>query len=178
MSVTSSKFGLSGAKTAEDKGSRFATRNPRSSILDPHPSIFIIFFIFFIVFILIKLVPLRLFVQIAYAFFTQEHLRAAVNGADAEGVFVIVAHEAAHLFAGVEHDDYGDLGGHQLFHVPGFHACALDGLRRSFLHDFLFAFLRTLLALLRAGCLTELPPGLASEFTAPAARLTLFPSSK
>src|SRR5262252_7863661 len=135
------------------------------AILNPRSSIILLFFLFFVIFLIIKLALLRLFVQITYAFFTQEHLRAAVGGAEAEGFFVVVAHETAHLFAGVEYDDDGDLGGHQLFHVPGFHACALDSLRRSFLHDFLFAFGRALLALLRAGCFTEFTTRLASEFT-------------
>src|SRR5215510_16253998 len=172
MSVTSAKFGLCGAKTAEieDRGWQSSILNPQSSILNPQSSIlliFFLFFLFFVIFHIIKLALFRLFVQITYAFFTQEHLRAAVGGAQAECVFVVVAHETAHLFAGVEHYDDGDRGGHQLFHVPGFHACALDGLRRSFLHDFLFAFGRALLALLTAGCFTEFAR-LASEFTAPA----------
>src|SRR5262249_14530704 len=142
--------------------------------LHPQFLIFLIFFLFFVIFLLIKLALLRFFVQITYAFFTQEHLRAAVGGAEAEGVFVVVAYETTHSFAGVAHDDDPDLGGYQLFHVPGFHAGALYGLRRTLLHDFLFAFGRALLALLRAGRLTEFPPRLASEFTAPA-WLTLLP---
>src|SRR5215813_6910325 len=169
MSVTSAKFGLFGAKTVE-----IEDRGLKSSILDPQSSILLIFFLFFVIFLLIKLALLRLFVQITYAFFTQEHLRAAVGRAEAEGFFVVVAHETAHLFAGVEYDDDGDLGGHQLFHVPGFHACALDGLRRSFLHDFLFALGRALLALLRASCFTEFPTRLSSEFPT-SAWLTLLP---
>src|SRR5262249_8438620 len=87
---------------------------PPLHILDPQFLIFLIFFLFFVIFLLIKLALLRLFIQITYAFFTQEHLRAAVGGAEAEGVFVVVAHETAHSFAGVEHDDDRDLGGHQL----------------------------------------------------------------
>src|SRR5215813_3454771 len=172
MSVTSTKFGLRGAYTAE-----IEDRGLQSSILDPQSSILLIFFLIFVIFLLIKLALLRLFVQITYAFFTQEHLRAAVGRAEAECVFVVVAHETAHSFAGVEHDDDRDLGGHQLFHVPGFHAGALDGLRRSILHYFLFAFGRALLALLRAaGRSAELPAAassrLAAEFTA-SARLSL-----
>src|SRR5215475_968398 len=163
MSVTSMKFGLRGAKTAE-----IEDRGLQSSILDPQSSILLIFFLFFVIFLLIKLALLRLFVQITYAFFTPEPLRAAVGGAEAEGFFVVVAHETAHFFAGVEYDDDGNLGGHQLFHVPGFHACALDGLRRSFLNDFLFAFWRSFLTLLRAGWSTELTSRLAAEFTSPA----------
>src|SRR5262249_24430627 len=133
--------------------------------------LFLILFLLLTVVFLVKLALLRLFVQIAYAIFTQEHLRAAVGGAEAEGVFVVVAHETAHFFAGVEHDDDRDPGGHQLFHIPGLHAGPLDGLRGSLLHDFLFAFGRALLTLLRAaGRSTELTasPRLAAEFTAPA----------
>src|SRR5262245_20941855 len=125
--------------------------NPPLHILDLQSSILLIFFLFFVIFLIIILALLRFLVQITYAVFTQEHLRAAVGGAEAEGVFVVVAHETTHLFAGVEHNDDRDLGGHQLFHVPGFHACALDGLRRSFLYDFLFAFWRSFLTFLRAG---------------------------
>src|SRR5882672_1304086 len=122
MSVTSTKFGLCGA-TARYSG-------------------LLLLLLLLLVFFLVKLALLRLFVQIAYAIFTQEHLRAAVGGSEAEGVFVVVAHETAHLFAGVEYDDDRDPGGHQLFHVPGFHAGALDGRRRSFIHDFFFVGLR------------------------------------
>src|SRR5262245_41502051 len=114
MSVTSAEFGLYVAKTAE-----IENRGMQSSILDPQSSIFLIIIFFVVIFLLIKLALLRLFVQITYAFFTQEHLRAAVGGAEAEGVFVIVTNETSHLFAGVEHDNDRDLGGHQLFHIPG-----------------------------------------------------------
>src|SRR5262245_65522191 len=115
MSATFTKFGLRGAKTAE-----IEDRGLQSLILGPQSSILLIFFLFFVIFLLIKLALLRLFVQIAYAFFTQEHLRAAVGGAEAEGVFVVVAHETAHSFAGVEHDDDRYLGGQLLFYIPVF----------------------------------------------------------
>src|SRR5262245_17431791 len=136
--------------------------------------LFLVFFFFLLVLLVLLavfdfvfLALFRLFVQIADAFFTQEHLGAAVGGAQAEGVFIVVTHEAAHLFTSIEYDDDRNCGLHQLFHVPALHPGALDARGRSLFHRFLFAFGRALLALLPTYRFTEFT-GFGAEFTASA----------